>query len=129
MPAEPMHLDGVSIADEINAAVAEVVGDADSGAAADAAAAAVSASDAADSASAASDSADAAAASAVTAQTLTPQAGPADLTDSTTGSATTTLHDVTVIPTQTLINNNLATLAAQIKAINDKLVTAGVFTA
>ena len=38
-------------------------------------------------------------------------------TDSTTGTADTTLEDVTATPTQTLVNNNFATVAAQLNAI------------
>jgi hypothetical protein len=39
------------------------------------------------------------------------------LTDSTTGAVTNTLHDVTATPTQTLVNNNIASLGAKINAI------------
>lgn len=39
------------------------------------------------------------------------------VTDSTTGTASTTLADVTATPTQTLINNNFASVAARLAEI------------
>lgn len=53
-------------------------------------------------------------------------ASQAALTDSTTGTASTTLADVTATPTQTLINNNFASIAALLDAIRTALVNAGL---
>jgi len=49
------------------------------------------------------------------------------VTDSTTGTASTTLADVTATPTQTLINNNFASVAARLAEI--KTDVAAVITA
>lgn len=49
--------------------------------------------------------------------TLRATAGVATLTDNSTGTAGATIEDVTGTPTQTLINNNFASVAAQINGI------------
>lgn len=49
--------------------------------------------------------------------TLRATAGVATLTDSSTGTAGATIADVTATPTQTLINNNFASVTAQINGI------------
>lgn len=53
-------------------------------------------------------------------------ANQAAITDSTGGTAGFTLSDVTVTPTQTLINNNFASLNRQVDAIRTALVNAGI---
>jgi hypothetical protein len=53
-------------------------------------------------------------------------ANQAAITDSTGGTAGFTLADVTATPTQTLINNNFASLNRQMDAIRTALVTAGI---
>jgi hypothetical protein len=59
--------------------------------------------------------------------TLTPQAGPTELTAVGTAS-TTALVDVTATPTQAAINNNFASLNTLVNTLMTKLVAAGVLT-
>lgn len=59
--------------------------------------------------------------------TVTPQAGPTELTAVGTPS-TTALVDVTLTPTQAAINNNFASLNTLVNTILTKLVASGVFT-
>jgi hypothetical protein len=60
--------------------------------------------------------------------TLQPQAGPAELTDSTGGTVGSTLQNVTGTFSQTILNSNFASLNAQLNNVLTKLVAAGVLT-
>lgn len=53
-------------------------------------------------------------------------ANQAALTDSTTGTPSTTLADVTATPTQTLVNNNFASLARLLNQLRSDLVAIGI---